>query len=632
MPNEMKGKLLVVDDDLNSRQTLDALLSREGYETRCAPDGRAALMFAEADPPELILLDVRLPDLDGFEICRRMKESERTGRIPVIFLSGLDDLGDKIRGFESGGVDYITKPFQAKEVLARVETHLALHRLQKQAETQTIVLDAMVQERTRELTDLTESLVGEIVQREKAEEALRERLQFEELLAGLSARFVNIRSDRVDDEIRDAMKLVLEFFRVERCGMIRICPDRQSWQLTHAALAEDVPPPPVGKELPFSLFPYTYEKLIHKREIHSFSKLDDLPADANVDRQTNIKWGIRSGLYMPILIGEAVAQILAIDSVMSERIWPDELIPRLQLLGEIFANALERTRMENELRKRLEEIEGLKLQLEKENINLREEFSQGLGFEKIVGSSDALNYVLFRVGQVAPTDATVLILGETGTGKGMVANAIHGLSGRKDRPMITVNCAALPANLIESELFGREKGAFTGAHARQAGRFEVADKGTIFLDEIGELPLELQSKLLRVLQDGEFERLGSAKTVKVDARVIASTSRDLREEVRAGRFREDLFYRLNVFPVSIPPLRKRADDIPQLVRFFTDKYRTQDRQADRYRPEGRHEDPAGVLVARQREGAGACHRTGRDHHHRSRASDCRSSRTSHGSR
>ena len=156
----------------------------------------------------------------------------------------------------------------------------------------------------------------------------------------------------------------------------------------------------------------------------------------------------------------------------------------------------------------------------------------------------------------------------------MVANAIHGMKrGRKDRPIINVNCAALPANLIESELFGREKGAFTGAHARQAGRFEVADKGTIFLlDEIGELPLELQSKLLWVLQDGEFERLGSAKRVKVDVRVIAATSRDLKEEVRAGRFREDLFYRLNVFPVTIPPLRERAEDIPQLVRFFTDKY------------------------------------------------------------
>ena len=228
--------------------------------------------------------------------------------------------------------------------------------------------------------------------------------------------------------------------------------------------------------------------------------------------------------------------------------------------------------MEARLLEQLGEIERLKLQMEKENINLREELSQGLGFEKIIGSSDALNYVLFRVGQVAPTDATVLILGETGTGKGMVANAIHGLSSRKDRLMITVNCAALPANLIESELFGREKGAFTGAHARQAGRFEAADGGTIFLDEIGELPLELQSKLLRVLQDGEFERLGSARTVKVDVRVIASTSRDLREEVRAGRFREDLFYRLNVFPVTLPPLRKRTEDVPELVRFFVDKY------------------------------------------------------------
>jgi transcriptional regulator with GAF, ATPase, and Fis domain len=232
----------------------------------------------------------------------------------------------------------------------------------------------------------------------------------------------------------------------------------------------------------------------------------------------------------------------------------------------------ERKAKEALLWEQFEEIERLKLQLEKENIVLREELRREMGFEKIIGSSENLKYVFFRVGQVAPTEATVLILGETGTGKGMVANAIHSLSVRKDRPMITVNCAALPANLIESELFGREKGAFTGAHTRQPGRFEVADGGTIFLDEIGELPVELQSKLLRVLQDGEFERLGSAKTVKVNVRVITSTSRDLKEEIRAGRFREDLFYRLNVFPVSIPPLRERAEDIPELVRFFVDKY------------------------------------------------------------
>ena len=166
----------------------------------------------------------------------------------------------------------------------------------------------------------------------------------------------------------------------------------------------------------------------------------------------------------------------------------------------------------------------------------------------------------------------MLLLGETGTGKGMVANALHQMSARKDRPLVTVNCSVLPQNLIESELFGREKGAFTGAHVRQAGRFEVADGGTIFLDEIGEMPLELQSKLLRVLQEGEFERLGSAKTVKVDVRVIAATSCDLKQEIRKKRFREDLFYRLNVFPISIPALRQRTEDIPLLAQFFTEKY------------------------------------------------------------
>jgi PAS domain S-box-containing protein len=229
-------------------------------------------------------------------------------------------------------------------------------------------------------------------------------------------------------------------------------------------------------------------------------------------------------------------------------------------------------KMENQLREQLAEINNLKLRLEKENIYLREEVKTGLGFGKIIGSSETLQYVLFRAQQVAPTDATVLILGETGVGKGMVAHAIHGMSSRKDRPMVTVNCAALPANLVESELFGRERGAFTGAHARQAGRFEVADGGTIFLDEIGELPLELQTKLLRVLQDGEYERLGSSKTIKVNVRVIASTNRDLKTETHNGRFREDLYYRLNTFPVTIPPLRMRTYDIPELVRYFLDKH------------------------------------------------------------
>ena len=218
------------------------------------------------------------------------------------------------------------------------------------------------------------------------------------------------------------------------------------------------------------------------------------------------------------------------------------------------------------------EINRLKLRLEEENRYLRDEVKAERGFGTIVGSSDVLQYVLFRAKQVAPTDATVLILGETGTGKGLVASAIHEMSQLHKKPMITVNCAALPGNLIESELFGREKGAFTGAHARQAGRFELADGGTIFLDEIGEMPLELQVKLLRVLQDGEFERLGGSRTIKVDVRVIAATSRDLKADIAAGRFREDLYYRLHVFPISLPPLRIRTDDIPQLAQYFIERY------------------------------------------------------------
>jgi transcriptional regulator with GAF, ATPase, and Fis domain len=189
----------------------------------------------------------------------------------------------------------------------------------------------------------------------------------------------------------------------------------------------------------------------------------------------------------------------------------------------------------------------------------------------IIGESDAMRYVMSRIDQVASTDATVLLHGETGTGKELLARAIHKRSARRDRPFVVVNCAAMPAALIESELFGRERGAFTGAHATQIGRFELANRGTIFLDEIGELPLEVQPKLLRVLQEGQLERLGNPRTVEVDVRVVAATNRDLAEEVREGRFRPDLFYRLNVFPITLPSLKQRREDIPALMRFLVDR-------------------------------------------------------------
>ena len=228
----------------------------------------------------------------------------------------------------------------------------------------------------------------------------------------------------------------------------------------------------------------------------------------------------------------------------------------------------ERKRMEEDLRKALSELKQLKERVETERSFLQQEIKCEHNFEAIVGRSDALQYVLYRCEQVAPTDAIVLVLGETGTGKELIARAIHSISPCKDRPLMKVSCANLPADLMESELFGHEKGAFTGAVQRQLGRFEVAHGTTIFLDEIGELPQGLQAKLLRVLQDGEFERLGGSRTVKVNVRVIAATNRDLAEEVRAGRFREDLFYRLNVFPITVPPLRDRREDIPLLVRHY----------------------------------------------------------------
>jgi transcriptional regulator with GAF, ATPase, and Fis domain len=210
--------------------------------------------------------------------------------------------------------------------------------------------------------------------------------------------------------------------------------------------------------------------------------------------------------------------------------------------------------------------------LKAENLYLQEEIKLNHNFQDIISISKKFQKVLHQIEQVAETDATVLILGESGTGKELIARAIHNISNRRRRPLVKINCAVLPANLIESELFGHERGAFTGAIERKIGRFELADGGTIFLDEIGELPVELQAKLLRVLQEGEFERLGNPKTSKVDVRVIAATNRNLEQAIEKKEFREDLYYRLNVFPIHCPPLRERKEDIPFLVRHFCQKH------------------------------------------------------------
>jgi DNA-binding NtrC family response regulator len=393
--NNVMPRILCVDDEPLNLDLLEAMLSPRGYDVVSALNGREALEKIKTERIDICLLDVMIPGMDGFEICRRIKSDELHRNIPVVMITSFTDNDNRIRGIEAGAEDFISKPFDSSEVLARIKMLLHVKSLNENLQTAHDKLEVIVHERTRELTSSNVQLTQEIEERKKAEESLR-------------------------------------------------------------------------------------------------------------------------GTYA--------------------------------------------------------QINQLKDRLQAENIYLQQEVDRQFNFGEIIGQSDVLAQVFMKVEQVAPMNATVLLLGETGTGKGVVARAIHSRSTRKNRPLITVDCTTLPAALVESELFGRERGAFTGSDSKQIGRFELADGGTIFLDEIGEMPLELQSKLLRIIQDGEFERLGSPRTIKTDVRIIAATNRNLGEEVKTGKFREDLFYRLNVFPITLPPLRQRNEDIPLLVNHFVAKF------------------------------------------------------------
>ena len=280
--------------------------------------------------------------------------------------------------------------------------------------------------------------------------------------------------------------------------------------------------------------------------------------------QIAVREGLKSFCFLPLISRNRAVGVLVLARLRDDAFSQDEIDFLSQVANQI---ALA---VENALAYR--EIRELKEQLSKEKLYLEDEIRTEMNFAQIIGNSAPLRKVLKRVETVAPTDSTVLIYGETGTGKELIARAIHDLSPRRSKAFVKLNCAAIPTGLLESELFGHEKGAFTGAIAQRIGRFEVADGGTIFLDEIGEIPLELQTKLLRVLQEREFERLGSSRTLRTDARLIAATNRDLESMVGEQKFRSDLFFRLNVFPVYVPPLRQREGDIPFLVRHFAQQF------------------------------------------------------------
>jgi formate hydrogenlyase transcriptional activator len=299
----------------------------------------------------------------------------------------------------------------------------------------------------------------------------------------------------------------------------------------------------------------------------------------------NVADGVHSLLVVPLIVRGASIGTLGVSSTAPGQYTMADAV-FLQEVANQVAMAVQNMKAYEEISVAYEEISVLKARLERENAYLQEEIGTEHHFGEMIGSSPALFEVMRHVERVAPTDATVLISGETGTGKELVARAIHARSGRSGRPLVKVNCGAISAGLVESELFGHMKGAFTGALERRLGRFEVADGGTIFLDEIGELPLDTQVKLLRVLQEGEFEPVGASTPSLADVRVIAATNRDLEDAVRSGRFRADLFYRLNVFPIRTPPLRERVEEIPQLVAFFVGRFaRRFGKTAERLSPE-----------------------------------------------
>ena len=524
---------------------------------------------------------------------------------------------------------------------------------------------------------------------------LEERLRFETLLDDISARFVNLPADQIDNEIEEAQRDVCECLGLDLSSLWQFPAENQPL-LTLSHLYRPLGGPPIPEPMDAQeYFPWTLEQLVTGKVV-AVSSIEDVPPEAARDQEVWRHFGIKTSLGFPLSVGGGpLIGVLSFNTMRKERAWPDPLVKRLQLVAQIFINALvrkdadrelresevrlslatsaagaglwdmqidtgkvwvspktrelfhfapdeelsyesfleaihpqdremveqavqraleneeklhvdfrivptdgitrwiaasgqryphstaksdrlmgvsfdisDRKRLEEELQGRLREIEELKIQLEQENVSLREEIRLLSPHSDVVAKSTAMKQVLALVEQVAPTDSTVLLTGETGTGKEVIAREIHKLSNRKARPLVTVNCASLPPTLIESELFGRERGAFTGAMSRMAGRFELAHGSTLFLDEIGDLPLELQTKLLRVLEAGRFERLGSTKPIQVDVRVIAASNRDLENEVQAGKFRKDLYYRLSVFPITIPPLRERTDDIPLLVWAF----------------------------------------------------------------
>jgi transcriptional regulator with GAF, ATPase, and Fis domain len=380
----------------------------------------------------------------------------------------------------------------------------------------------------------------------------------EQLAGETSSTFIRLRADQVAHVVEDTLRQLVDKLEID-CASLGIGQaGEKSFDVVYAAERSGVSRADVDDLHAVS---WCGRQLLQGQALALASVPEDLPPDARAALETVT---IRSHVAVPVSVGGRATYVLALSS-SAPGILTVGLVQALRLTAESMASAITRAEQESSLHELRTEVDRLSGGVRSENKYLREKIDHLQGFHEIIGESPALRESLARVMEVAPTDATVLLMGDTGTGKELFARALHERSPRRQRTLVSVNCAALPPTLIESELFGHERGAFTGAVASRQGRFELADRGTLFLDEIGDLPMDLQAKLLRVIQEGEFERLGSSQTRKTDMRLIAATHRDLEAMAASDRFRTDLLYRLNVFPIRVPTLRERREDIPRLV-------------------------------------------------------------------
>ena len=397
--------------------------------------------------------------------------------------------------------------------------------------------------------------------------ALDERIDFEALIGDLASQFVNLRADDVDRTIEEALGRLVRALDLDRSALFQVAEDTGDFIHTHqwTRPGHSAPPPRVAAR---AQFPWHLSKMLGGDTV-MFSTVDDVPD--GVDRASLRAIGTRSGVTIPLVVRGRTWGALTFATINSSRGWPAELVNRFRVVALMFANVLARKESDERLRHVMLGQANQRARLRDENAYLRHELNAVVGTPAVVGNSTAFRRVLEQVGQVATSDAAVLLQGETGTGKSLLGARIHELSSRRERAMVRINCAALKAASVESELFGREPGTYAGIDVPQVGLLELANESTLFFDEIADLTADTQARLARMLHSGELHP-GSARPIKTDFRVIASTRRDLPALIAGGAFRDDLYYRLNVLSIHVPPLRERPADIPLLVWRFVDEF------------------------------------------------------------